>query len=285
MSDMGFNPPPPPPPASGGEGASGSIPLAPMTPSQIVSSAFNKFGENWKQLIGISLAFVAVMFVIGLLLGLALAALIDSIAGATIAGLLLFGLFFVASMVMTGAVTRLVASDVAGIPTTVSESIRYGMTHMGSILVVGLLVFAILVVEMLVGILLAGALDAAALLILVFLGAAFLGLALSLSIPALVIENKRGSEALSRSWALIMSAFGHALGTFALAYLVVLAASIVISIIGSASDVLLQILNFILQVVVLPFFSLVLVLLYVNLRVKAGGVTKDTLQAELRATQ
>jgi membrane protein implicated in regulation of membrane protease activity len=109
-------------------------------------------------------------------------------------------------------------------------------------------------------------------------------LTLSMSIPALVIENKRGSEALSRSWALIMSAFGHSLGTLALTFLVLIAGSIAAGVVGTAGETMYVIANLALQVITLPFVSLVLVLLYVNLRVKAGGITKDSLRAELRAT-
>ena len=159
------------------------------------------------------------------------------------------------------------------------------MTHVGPILLVSLIVFAVILVELIVGVLIAKVVDAPVWLVLVFLGALFLALMFSVAIPALVVEGKSGANAVNRSWDLVRRAFGHALGTLALAYLVVLAAGILVAIIGSASDVLLAILNFALQVVLLPFFSLVVVLLYVNLRVKAsGGVTRAQLRAELART-
>jgi hypothetical protein len=283
---MAAIPPPPPPPSPGSQGGS-ALPLAPLTPGSIIGRAFSTLGEHWKPLLGISAAFTAISFVAGLLIGLAAGDSGDTMepdTSTTIAVLVGTGLYFIVWMAMTGALTRLVASEVAGAPGGVAESLRYGLRHLGSILVVGLLLFAILFVEILVGSLLTGALHAPFLFLFVFLGALFLGLTLSMSIPALVIENKRGSEALSRSWALIMSAFGHSLRTLALTFLVLLAGSIAAGVVGTAGETMSVIANLALQVVTLPFVSLVLVLLYVNLRVKAGGITKDSLRAELRAT-
>jgi len=256
--------------------------MAPKRPGEIVSGAFATFAEHWQQLILFSIVYVVVLFVIGLLIGLLFEAIADSVAGATIAALVSVGLFLVASFAFTGAVTRLVASDLAGTPTTVSESMRYGMRNIGPIALVSVLVFTIILVEMLIGIFIAVAIDAALWLLLVMLGAFFVGFVFSMAIPALVIEGIHGTATLSRSWQLITTNFGHALGTFVLAYLVVLAVGIVAGIIGSASDVLRAIVNVALQLVVLPFFSLVLVGLYLNLRVRTGGLTTATLQEELR---
>jgi hypothetical protein len=283
---MAAIPPPPPPPNPDSQGR-GALPLAPLTPGSIIGRAFSTLGEHWKPLLGISAVFTAISFVSGLLIGLAAGDTSDTMdldTSATIAVLVGTGLYFIVWMAMTGALTRLVASEVAGASGGVAESLRYGLRHLGSILVVGLLLFAILFVEILVGSLFAGAVHAPFLLFFVILGALFLGLTLSMSIPALVIENKRGSEALSRSWALIMSAFGHSLGTLTLTFLVLLAGSIAAGVVGTSGDVMSVIANLALQVVTLPFVSLVLVLLYVNLRVKGGGVTKESLRAELRAT-
>jgi hypothetical protein len=283
MDDSGgFGAPPPPPPPNGG---GDDLPIAPRTPSKIINEAFATFMLHWQQLGTIGLIAAVATLVVGLILGAILKALDNSTAGSTIVALVTFGLFLVVSLVITGAITRLVASDVAGSPISIQESIRYGLTHVGAILLVSLIVFAVIVVELIVGVLIARLVDAPAWLVLVFLGALFLALMLSLAIPALVVEGARGADAVRRSWDLVRSAFGHSLGTFVLAYLVVLAAGIVVAIIGSASDVLLAILNFMLQVVLLPFFSLVLVLLYVNLRVKTGtGVTRARLREELART-
>ncbi len=240
---MAAIPPPPPPPNPGSQGG-GALPLAPLTPGSIIGRAFSTLGEHWKPLLGISAVFTAISFVAGLLIGLAAGDTgADPDTRATIVVLVGTGLYFIVWMAMTGALTRLVASEVAGAPGGVAESLRYGLRHLGSILVVGLLLFAILFVEILVGSLFAGALHAPFLLFFVILGALFLGLTLSMSIPALVIENKRGSEALSRSWALIMSAFGHSLGTLALTFLVLVAGSIAAGVVGTAGDAMSVIAN------------------------------------------
>ena len=72
-----------------------------------------------------------------------------------------------------------------------------------------------------------------------------------------------------------MSAFGHSLGTLTLTFLVLIAGSIAAGVVGTVGEATSVIANLALQVITLPFVSLVLVLLYVNLRVKAGGITEE----------
>jgi hypothetical protein len=260
----------------------------------LVSAAFTLFKANWQQLVLLGLAYVAIVFVIGLLMGVLFAAIASSTVAAVILGILTVGLVVAASCALSGAVTRLVATDVVRQPITVSESLRWGMAHIGPILVISLLVLAVF---MTIGIALflvmwaiVGSADSlndlgGALLILLlgYLVMAFFGLALSMAVPSFVIEGATGMDAIRRSWSLVLSHFWHALGTLALTYLVLFGISILIGIIGSASDVLQTILSFLAQVLFVPFLSLVIVLLYVNLRVKSGGTTQETLRNELAA--
>ena len=60
----------------------------------------------------------------------------------------------------------------------------------------------------------------AGLILLIIPGIMVVGDGLSVAIPALVFEDKRGTAALSRSWELVKGSFWHVLGTVFLASLI-----------------------------------------------------------------
>lgn len=285
MDNSGGTTPPPPPggdtPAAGPPG--GGMPMAPKTPGQIISGAFELYGQYWKQLIGLGAVYALVVFVAGLLIALLVSAAVSAGSGALafVASILSIGLLFVAAFAMAGAVTRLVASDVAGAPIGISDSLSWGFKHFGPILVIALLSFLIIVAVEIVGALLT--LVFFPFFILLLIAVFVVALGLSMAVPAFAVEGVTAGAALSRSWNLVKPHFWHALGVYALTMLIFWGVGIVLGIIGQASDVLAQILNLLLLIVAVPFVGLVAVLLYVNLRVKAGGVTQDTLRAELQA--
>lgn len=292
MSDMGFTSPPPPPPPqqppSGGGDASvpadGGLPLEPRTPSKTISKAFETYREHWQQLLGLGAIYVLITFAVGLVVALGINAVSDSLAIGVIVGLLSFGLILVAAMVLTGAITRLVASDVAGQPIKISDSLSYGFKRFGPILLISFLVLLVFLGIEIVMVLLASLFAPVLWILLGIVVLLSVGVLLAMAVPSFVVEGIKGSSALSRSIALVKPHFWHALGTFALMYLIFFGASIVVGFIGSASSVLSSILSLLLQIVFVPFFSLVVVLLYVNLRVKSGGITAASLREELSRT-
>jgi hypothetical protein len=89
--------------------------------------------------------------------------------------------------VLTGAITRAVAAGVAGEDPGVEQSYRFGFARLGPILLVSILV----------GLAVLGG------LILLVSPGIYVGVRLAVSIQALVVEGKRGTEAMGRSWALV----------------------------------------------------------------------------------
>lgn len=293
MDNSGFTspPPPPPPPSEGPRPPAGELPLAPRAAGQVIGDAFSTFTKHWSQLLLVSVIYAIVVVVIGVIAFAVVAAVASTGSGLamTIGILLVLALVIVAIFSLAGFVTRLVASEVAGVPTTIRDSLDWGMRHFGSIILISLLVAAVIIGIELVGFLLLYLLRDIGLLAALF-GLAFylslivVQLGLSMAVPAYVVEGMKGSAALTRSWNLVKPNFWHALGVFVLAYLVMLGGWIVVTIFAQVSELLGGLLALAVAFVVLPFFSLVFVLLYVNLRVKAGGVTRGILQQDLART-
>ena len=283
MDDSGgFGAPPPPPPP--GAGGPSGLPLAPKRPSEIVGSAFTLFGQYWKDLIGITVIYVAIMVVLTSLIIWLIVGIAGNLTGARVAGAIGGVILILFALVMTGAITRLIASELAGESVTVSESVSYGVNHLSQILVIAVLVAVIGLAFNLVGLTLDDATNSSVLGTLLNLAWFVVSLLLSMAIPSFVVEGVLGTAALERSWRLVSPFFWHALGTFALAYLVVIGGAIVAGIFAAGGWVLALVAFFALFLFILPFFALVLVQLYINLRVKSGGVTQVSLQEELRRT-
>jgi hypothetical protein len=92
----------------------------------------------------------------------------------------------------------------SAIPSTSSESYRWGLKRFGSVLLVAFLV---------------GITVAVGFILLIIPGIIFLTL-LSVSIPAVVIENRRGTDAMKRSWNLAKENFWHVLGVIIVAAII-----------------------------------------------------------------
>jgi hypothetical protein len=282
MDDSGgMGAPPPPPPDPGG---SSRLPWAPKRPSEILGSSFTLFGQYWKDLIGITVIYVAIMVVLTSLIIWAVVSIAGNLTGARVASAIGGVILLLFALVMTGAITRLIASELAGQPVTVTDSLSYGVNHLGPILLIAVLVTAIGLAFNLVGLTVDDATNSTLLGTLLNLAWLVVSLLLSMAIPAFVVEGIHGIAALERSWRLVSPFFWHALGTFALAYLVVVGGAIVAGIFSLGGWFVALLAFFALFLFILPFFALVLVQLYVNLRIKSGGVTQASLQEELRRT-
>jgi uncharacterized membrane protein len=99
---------------------------------------------------------------------------------AALAGVVMF-------LVLAGAITRAVAAGTVGEDPGVEQSYRFGFHRFWSVLLVGLLV----------GLAVVGG------LILFIIPGIWIGFRLSLSTQALVVEGRRPTEAMGRSWALV----------------------------------------------------------------------------------
>jgi hypothetical protein len=159
---------------------------------------------------------------------------------AALAGLLLY-------QVLTGAITRAIAAEVAGQDLGLEQSYRFGFARLGPILIVAILV---------------GLATLAGLIVLIIPGI-YIGVRLAVSTQALVVEGKGGTQAMRRSWDLVGGHWWHAAFTVLLAGL------------------LTEVVN---AVITAPFGALVGVLLYLDLRARKERLDLDTLNTDLQTS-
>lgn len=265
-------PPPPPPPPSAMGGPQGTIP--PKTIGEILSAAFNLYKANAASLILIvAIVVVPLTFISSLFSGVvfrgttnAQDVVIDRSFGLVVAGALITALISVIiSAMLQAAILRAAALATIGDPVDPQESYRFGFKRLGSVILVSVLV---------------GLAVIGGLILLVIPGLIFL-VFLSVSVPVLIVENRRGTAALSRSWALVKGHFWHAAGVIIVAGLITGIVSGIIGSIGGNVWLVRWIFSAIGTIITAPFTALVSVLLYLDLRARSEALTAATLRAEL----
>ena len=181
---------------------------------------------------------------------------------AALVGLLLY-------QVLTGAITRAIAAEVAGQDPGIEQSYRFGFARLGPILVVSILVG----LATLLG------------LIVFIIPGIYIGVRLVVSIQALVVEGKRGTEAMRRSWDLAGGHWWHTAFTLLLAALLTAVVNAVITVPFSAGAWFLQgIAAAIATTMTLPYGALVGVLLYLALRARKERLDLAILNTDLQAS-
>ncbi len=174
------------------------------------------------------------------------------------------------TQVLIGALAWAIAGAVAGREPTVEESYRFGMARLWSILWVGFLV----------------GLAALAGFILLVVPGVFVLVRLSVAIPALVVERRRGGEALTRSWSLVRGHGWRVLGTFVAAFVLTGIVSGILTAPAAGSGWFLQgVLAAVGQVITTPFTAIVTLLVYLDLRARTEGLDLETLARELEAAR
>ena len=178
----------------------------------------------------------------------------------------------VISAVLQAAIMRGAAQGSIGDPVDVDASYKWGFARFGSVILISILV---------------GLAVAGGLILLVIPGLIF-AVMFSVSIPALVVENLRGTDAMSRSWNLVKGHFWHAVGVVIVAAIIGAIVGGIIGAIGGAMGdnwFVSWIFQAIAQIITAPFAAIVTVLLYLDLRARREALTADALRAELnRAT-
>jgi hypothetical protein len=170
--------------------------------------------------------------------------------------------------VMVGAVARYVAGLAVGKELEIGEAYRFGYARMWSILLVSVLV----------GLAVTGA------FLLLIIPGFFVMTRLFASVPALVVEGRRGRSALRRSWSLVD---GNGWRVFGTILLVGLITGLVSSVFAVATDPgwLGQAIAAALGGVVTgPFVALVGILLYLDLRARREHPTVAKVRREFEAT-
>jgi hypothetical protein len=270
----------------------------PLGIGEILSTAFQLYRRHWRTL----LAIAAVVVVPLTLLQYLLAALVRTQAEVTRNGVVVetptwavgfYGLLAVLAgilmyLVLTGAITRAVAAEVAGEDPSLEQSYRFGFHRLGSVLVVSILVglatIGGLILFIIPGIYIGGLiLELIPLLFLI--PGIYIGVRLAVSIEALVVEDRRGTEAMGRSWGLVGGHWWHAFSALLVAWLLIGVVNAVITAPFGATNWFVQgVAAAVATVVTLPYGVLVGVLLYLDLRARKERLTRETLRADLQAS-
>lgn len=278
MSDVpgGPTPPPPPPPPLMG-GPQGGIP--PKTLGEILSAAFNIYKANASKLMLIvAVVVVPLSFISALFSGVVFAGtkhtgitgreFVDRSFGLFVAGALVTAVVTVIIWaVLQAAILRAAAQATIGDPVDPEESYRFGFKRLGSVILVSLLV----------GLAVAGG------FILLFIPGLIFLVLLSVSVPVLIVENRRGTAAMSRSWNLVRGHFWHAFGVLFIAGLITGFVAGIFNALGANSWVMRWIFDSIGTTLTAPYSALVSVLLYLDLRARSEALSASTLRAELAA--
>jgi hypothetical protein len=257
---------------------SGAALPRPMGIGEILSTAFQLYQRHWRTLLAIAAVVVVPFTLLQYLLGDQLrtrgevtsngvvetATWAVGIAGlvAALAGVVMF-------LVLTGAITRAVAAEVAGEDPGVEQSYRFGFHRFWSVLLVSVLV----------GLAIIGG------LIVFIIPGIYIGVRLAVSIETLVVEGRRGTQAMGRSWELVGGHWWHAFGTLVVAGLLTGVVNAVITApFGNTGWFVQAVAAAVATVVTLPYGVLVGVLLYLDLRARKENLTLEQLRADLQAS-
>jgi hypothetical protein len=253
--------------------------LPPRRIGEILSTAFQLYRRHWRTRVAIAAVVVVPLTLLQYGIGhwfrtngqqlegqVEVSTSFWAVAGASLLAALVGLLLY---QVLTGAITRNIAAEVAGQDLGLEQSYRFGFARLGPILVVSILVG----LATLLG------------LIVFIIPGIYIGVRLAVSIQALVVEDKRGPEAMRRSWDLVRGHWWHAAFTLLVAALITGVVNAVITAPFSAGAWFLQgVAAAIATTVTLPYGALVGVLLYLDLRARKERLHLDTLKADLQAS-
>jgi hypothetical protein len=253
--------------------------LPPRGIGEILSTAFQLYRRHWRTLVAIAAVVVVPLTLLQYGIGhwfrtngqqlhdpAEVSTSFWAVASASLLAALVALLLYQA---LTGAITRNIATEVTGHDLGLEQSYRFGFARLGPILVLSILVG----LATLLG------------LIVFIIPGIYIGVRLAVSIQALVIEGRRGTEAMRRSWDLVGGHWWHAAFTLLVAALITGVVNAVITAPFSAGAWFLQgVAAAVATTVTLPYGALVGVLLYLDLRARKERLDLDTLKANLQAT-
>jgi hypothetical protein len=257
----------------------GGVLPRPMGVGEILSAAFGLYQRHWRTLLAIAAVVVVPITLLQYLVGnqvrvqsqvtssgvvVSTPSWAVGVSGlvAALAGLLMY-------LVLTGAITRAVAAEVAGEDPGLEQSYRFGFHRLGAVLLVSVLV----------------GLATIAGFILFIIPGIWIGVRLAVSVEALVVEGRRGTQAMGRSWELVGGHWWHAFGALVVAGLLTGVVNAVITSPFNNTGWLVQaVAAAVATVITMPYSVLVGVLLYLDLRARKETLTLEGLRADLQAS-
>ena len=263
----------------------------PMGIGEILSTAFQLYQRHWRTLLAIAAVVVVPFTLLQYLLGdqvrtrgevtsngvvvetatwaVGIAGLVAALAGVVMFLVLTGAITRAVAAEVTGAITRAVAAEVTGEDPGVEQSYRFGFHRFWSVLLVSVLV----------GLAIIGG------LILFIIPGIYVGVRLAVSIEALVVEGRRGTQAMRRSWELVGGHWWHAFGTVVVAGLLTgVVNALITAPFGNTGWFVQAVAAAVATVVTLPYGVLVGVLLYLDLRARKENLTLEQLRTDLRAS-
>jgi hypothetical protein len=258
----------------------------PLGIGEILSTAFRLYQRHWRTLLAIAAVVVVPLTLLQYLFGDWIrtrgeVTSLEEVSTATwavgAAGLVAGLAALLMYLVLTGAITRstpgtstrAVAAEVAGEDPSLEQSYRFGFHRLGSVLLVSVLV----------GLATIGG------LILFIIPGIYIGVRLAVSVEALVVEGRRGTQAMGRSWELVGGHWWHAFGALVVAGLLTgVVNELITAPFGGTNWFVQAIAAAIATVVTMPYGVLVGVLLYLDLRARKESLNLERLRSDLQAS-
>ncbi len=258
----------------------GIIPLRPLAVGEILDGAFTAVRRNPGATVGLTIAATAVVQIISTLL--TAWSQRTSTAAEGFATVVTFVLYGVLAIVLAGMLSAVVSEAVLGGTMSAGEALRRIQPRLGGLIGLSIAV-GLLTVLGLIGL---------------FVGAIFVMVALSMATPAFVLEGGSVSTALRRSWTLVRGTWWRTFGILLLAEIMVgiLTAILLIPLAviiavggGSLTDpsngtltalglLLTAVMNIAARAVTTPISAGVIVLLYIDRRIRLEGLDVTLVQ-------
>lgn len=234
----------------------------PRSAPDLFGAAFSLYRRAWSQLIAIAAVIVIPLSLLGS--WIEQGASVEDPGSAGLSAVVILVSLITAGLLVV-AVTRAVARAAVGVEPTVSESYRRGLAS----------ALPVLVASFLAGIAVVGGL-----VLLVVPGIFLLG-RFSVAAPTVVVEGARPVDALRRSFRLVRGRTLAALGLLLLASIIGGMVEAILGAVFQGEWLESALASALAGVLVQPFTAIVIVLLYLDLRIRSEALTPEGLRGEL----